>query len=41
MRTINNLRCHSSKKWMNIQDTDPVLENLAHGKLRHSEAQSN
>jgi hypothetical protein len=34
-------RCHSCEKRMGDQDTDLVLENLATGKLRHAEAQSN
>jgi hypothetical protein len=33
--------CYSCRKRIGVQDTDLVLENLASGKLRHSEAQSN
>jgi hypothetical protein len=41
VRAIKKLCCHSCKKRMGFQDTDLVLENLATGKLQHSEGQSN
>ncbi len=41
MKAIKKLCCYSSKMRMCAQEIDPVLENLATGKLSHSEAQSN
>ena len=41
VKAIKKLCCYSSKKRMCAQEIDPVLENLATGKLSHSEAQSN
>jgi hypothetical protein len=41
VRAFKKLCCYSCKKRIGVQDTDPVLENLATGKLSHSEKQSN
>jgi hypothetical protein len=40
VRAIKKLCCRPCRKGMGVQNTDPVLQNLVPGKLRHSEAQS-
>ena len=40
VKAIKKLCCYSSER-MGVQGIDPVLENLATGKLSRSEAQSN